>query len=75
VLGTHLTGNPWLAWLFSILLRRLIALLHAVLSNIATKRISTVSGVGINILSVGLTVVLTRVVWGTDGISGSVHRS
>ncbi|NLI53648.1 MAG: ABC transporter permease [Clostridiales bacterium] len=73
VLGTHLTGSPWLGVLFSIFCGGLIALLHAVLS-IRYKTNQTVSGVGINILSVGLTVVLTRVVWGTDGISGSVTQ-
>lgn len=73
VLGTHLTGSPWLGVLFSIVCGGLVALLHAVLS-IRYRTNQTVSGVGINILSVGLTVVLTRVVWGTDGISGTVKQ-
>lgn len=73
VLGTHLTGSPWLGVLFSIVCGGLVALLHAVLS-IRYRTNQTVSGVGINILSVGLTVVLTRVVWGTDGISGTVSQ-
>jgi len=73
VLGTHLTGSPWLGVLFSIFCGGLIALLHAMLS-IRYRTNQTVSGVGINILSVGLTVVLTRVVWGTDGISGTVKQ-
>ncbi len=73
VLGTHLTGSPWLGVLFSIVCGGLIALVHAVLS-IRYHTNQTVSGVGINILSVGLTVVLTRVVWGTDGISGTVTQ-
>jgi simple sugar transport system permease protein len=73
VLGTHLTGSPWLGVVFSIVCGGLIALLHAVLS-IRYRTNQTVSGVGINILSVGLTVVLTRVVWGTDGISGTVTQ-
>ena len=73
VLGTHLTGSPWLGMLFSIACGGLVALLHAVLS-IRYHTNQTVSGVGINILAVGLTVVLTRVVWGTDGISGTVNQ-
>lgn len=73
VLGTHLTGNPWLGVLFSIVFGGLVALVHAVLS-IRYHTNQTVSGVGINILAVGLTVVLTRVVWGTDGISGTVAQ-
>lgn len=73
VLGTYLTGSPWLGVLFAILCGGIIALLHAVLS-IRYRTNQTVSGVGINILSVGLTVVLTRVVWGTDGISGTVKQ-
>ena len=73
VLGTHIFGSPWMGVLFSILCGAVIALLHAVLS-IRFKTNQTVSGVGINILAVGLTVVLTRVIWGKDGISGSVTQ-
>lgn len=73
VLGTHISGSPWFGVLFSILCGGVMALIHAVLS-IRFKTNQTVSGVGINILAQGLTVVLARVVWHTDGISGAVKQ-
>ena len=73
VFGTHISGSPWLGVLFSIFCGGLTGLLHAVLS-IRFKTNQTVSGVGINILAQGLTVVLARVVWKTDGISGTVEQ-
>jgi len=73
VLGTHMSGSPWFGVLFSILCGGAMGLIHAVLS-IRFKTNQTVSGVGINILAQGLTVVLARVVWHTDGISGTVAQ-
>lgn len=73
VLGTHLTNNPWIGVLMAIFVGGLIGLLHAVLC-IKFKTNQSVSGVGINILATGLTVVLTRAVWKTDGISGQVDQ-
>ncbi len=73
VFGTHISGSPWFGVLFSIFCGGLTGLLHAVLS-IRFKTNQTVSGVGINILAQGLTVVLARVVWKTDGISGTVEQ-
>jgi ABC-type uncharacterized transport system permease subunit len=73
VLGTHISSDPWFGVLFAMLCGGLLALIHAVLS-IRFKTNQTVSGVGINILAQGLTVVLARVVWQTDGISGSVAQ-
>jgi ABC-type uncharacterized transport system permease subunit len=73
VLGTHISSDPWFGVLLAMLCGGLLALIHAVLS-IRFKTNQTVSGVGINILAQGLTVVLARVVWQTDGISGSVAQ-
>lgn len=73
VFGTHISGSPWFGVLFSIFCGGLVGLLHAVLS-IRFRTNQTVSGVGINILAQGLTVVLARVVWQTDGISGTVKQ-
>lgn len=73
VLGTHLTGSPWLGVLMAVVIGGLVGLLHAVLC-IKYKTNQSVSGVGINILATGLTVVLTRAVWDTDGISGTVAQ-
>ena len=73
VLGTYISGSPWFGVLFAILTGALMGLVHAELS-IRYKTNQTVSGVGINILAQGLTVVLARVVWKTDGITGSVEQ-
>ena len=73
VLGSHLTGNPWLGVLLAVIISGLMGLLHAVLC-ITFRTNQTVSGVGINILALGLTAVLTRTVWGSEGLSGFVER-
>lgn len=73
VLGTHLTGSPWLGVLTAVLVGGLTGLLHAVLC-IRFRTNQSVSGVGINILAAGLTIVLARAVWKTDGISGTVEQ-
>lgn len=73
VLGTHLTGNPWFGVLTAIMIGGIIGLLHAILC-IKYKTNQSVSGVGINILATGLTVVLTRAVWDSEGISGTVTQ-
>ena len=73
VVGTHVTGNPWLGVLFAIVIGGLCGLLHAVLC-IKFRTNQSVSGVGINILASGLTIVLCRAIWDSDGISGSVAQ-
>lgn len=73
VVGTHVTGNPWLGTLFAIIIGGLCGLLHAVLC-IKYRTNQSVSGVGINILASGLTIVLCRAIWESDGISGSVSQ-
>ncbi|MCL2580025.1 MAG: ABC transporter permease [Oscillospiraceae bacterium] len=73
VLGSHITGNPWLGIVFAVFIAGAMGLIHAVLC-IHYRTSQTVSGVGINILAGGLTVVLTRAVWQVDGRSGAVER-
>lgn len=73
VLGTHLFGNPWMGTLLAVLIGGVFGLLHAVLC-IRYRTNQSVSGVGINIFAAGLTVVMTRAVWQTDGISGTVAQ-
>ena len=73
VLGTHLFQNPWLGTIVAVLIGGLFGLLHAVLC-IRFRTNQSVSGVGINIFAAGLTVVLARVIWNTDGISGTVQQ-
>ena len=73
VLGSHIFGNPWMGTLLAVLIGGVFGLLHAVLC-IRYRTNQSVSGVGINIFAAGLTVVLTRAVWETDGISGAVEQ-
>lgn len=73
VAGTHVTGNPWMGMLFAIVIGGLCGLIHAVLC-IRFKTNQSVSGVGINILASGLTIVLCRAIWDSDGISGTVAQ-
>ena len=73
VAGTYMTGNPWLGMLFAVVIGGLCGLLHAVLC-IRYRTNQSVSGVGINVLASGLTIVLCRAIWETDGISASVTQ-
>lgn len=73
VLGIHLTGNPFMGVVFAILGGILSGLLYAVLV-LQFKANQSVSGIGLNIFAAGLTVVLTRAVWDTDGLSGSIDQ-
>ena len=40
----------------------------------ALRQIESVSGIGINVFVSGLTIVLTRAVWKSDGMSGQVEK-
>ncbi len=73
VYGTHLSGSPWIGTLFAIAIGGLMGLLHATLC-IRFRTNQSVSGVGINIFASGITVVLVRVIWGSDGMSGMVTQ-
>ena len=69
--GSHFLGNPWLGVLCAILAGGALGLLHAVLC-IRFKANQVVSGVGVNILSLGLTTLLLQVIWGNRGASDPV---
>lgn len=71
VAGTHLLGNPWLGILMAIISGILIGVLFSVLS-IKYRANQVVCGVGINILALGLTTVMIKVIWGKEGISGQI---
>lgn len=71
VLGSYLTGSGWLGVLFALLCGGLIGLVHAVVC-IRYKGNQVVSGVGINILALGLTTVLLKYIWKTEGMSAQV---
>jgi ABC-type uncharacterized transport system permease subunit len=71
VVTTHYVGNPWVGVLAAVVAGGALGLLHAVLC-IRFKANQVVSGVGVNILSLGLTTLLLQVIWGNRGASDSV---
>lgn len=73
VAGTYATGSPWWGIAAAVLTGGLFGFVHALLC-IRFRTNQSVSGIGINILVGGLTVVLTRVIWDSDGFSGKVEK-
>lgn len=73
VVGVHFTGIPWLGVLFGMFCGGMFGLLHATLC-IKFRTNQSVSGVGINIFASGLTIVLCRAIWDSDGSSGTVAQ-
>lgn len=73
VVGAQVTSSPWMGVLFGILIGGLFGLLHATLC-IKFRTNQSVSGVGINIFASGLTIVLCRAIWDSDGSSGTVTQ-
>lgn len=73
VLGVHITGNPWMGVLMSLLVGALIGFIYG-LFCLHFRANQSVSGVGLNIFATGLTVVLTRAIWSSDGLSGTVTQ-
>lgn len=73
VVGAHYTSNPWLGVLAGVLTGGLFGLIHALLC-IKFRTNQSVSGVGINIFASGLTIVLCRAIWDSDGSSGTVEQ-
>ena len=73
VAGAYATGSPWLGVLTGILVGGVFGLIHAVLC-IKFRTNQAVSGVGINIFASGLTIVLCRAIWDSDGSSGTVEQ-
>lgn len=73
VAGTHVSGSPWIGILTAIAVGGGFGFLHAVLC-VKFKTNQSVSGIGINIFVGGITIVLTRAIWNTDGLSGKVTK-
>jgi ABC-type uncharacterized transport system permease subunit len=71
VVGSHFLGNPWLGVVCALIAGGALGLLHAVLC-IRYKANQVVSGVGVNILALGLTTFLLQVIWGNRGASDPV---
>lgn len=71
-LGSYMTGNAYVGLLFAIIAGGIFGLIHAVLT-IQLKTDHIISGLGINLLSLGLTTVLLQVVWDNRGKSDMVQ--
>jgi simple sugar transport system permease protein len=72
VATTYFVGNPWIGVFAAIIAGGGLGLLHAVLC-IRFKANQVVSGVGVNILALGLTTLLLQVIWGNRGASDPVQ--
>lgn len=72
VATTYFVGNPWIGVAAAVLAGGVLGLLHAVLC-IRFKANQVVSGVGVNILALGLTTLLLQVIWGNRGASDPVQ--
>lgn len=71
VLGSSFTGNPWGGVLFACMGGAAAALIHAFFS-IRFKANQVVCGLGVNMLSAGVTTVLLGIIWGNKGKSAVV---
>lgn len=73
VIGSYITGNPWLGMLFALLMGTLLGFIYAVIC-VKFKADQVVSGVGLNLFASGITVALVRMIWNRDGMSDSVAQ-
>ncbi len=71
VVGSYYSGSAWVGLLVGMLAGLVMGLIHAVVT-IGFKCEHLISGVGLNILAEGLTVVLLQIIWNTKGKSTSV---
>ena len=73
VVGAHYSSNVWIGVLTGVLVGGVFGLIRALLC-IKFRTNQSVSGVGINIFASGLTIVLCRAIWDSDGSSGTVNQ-
>jgi simple sugar transport system permease protein len=71
VYGSYLTGSPWVGTLFAVVSGGLLGYLFA-LFTVRFKADQIVAGMGVNILSLGVTTWLMQVIWKTRGVSPNV---
>lgn len=71
VWGSYVTGSAFFGLLFAVIAGALFSLIHAVLT-IRYKTDHIISGLGVNMLALGLTTVLLQVIWGNRGKSCEV---
>ena len=72
VLGSYLTGQAWMGIVFAMLIGAFIGLFYAV-AVVSIRSNQAVTGTGLNILALGLTSLLSRMVWGVREVPLSVN--
>lgn len=72
VLGSFLSGNPWVGLLFAGVFGMIFALLHAVL-HVTFKVNATISGMSVNLLATAASPLLLQLIWGQRGNSPTVE--
>ena len=72
VVGSYLTGSPWIGLLFAMAAGALTGLLMATFA-IGFKCEHMLTGVAVNLLASGLTIVLLQMIWHTRGKSEQVN--
>ncbi|MFH1350192.1 MAG: ABC transporter permease [Pseudomonadota bacterium] len=72
VLGSFVSGSPWLGVLLAVVMGGILGLVLALLT-IELKADHVVAGVALNILSLGATTWLMQVLWGSRGCSPNVN--
>ncbi|MCL4514228.1 MAG: ABC transporter permease [Firmicutes bacterium] len=71
VLGSYISGNPWLGVLLAVAAGGMMGLILAFFA-VGLKADHVVSGVGLNIFALGLTTWLMQVIWKSRGTSEAV---
>lgn len=71
VIGSWISGSPWVGVIFAVLFAVIVALIRSYLC-IEHQANHTVSGVGLNILASGFTAMMLKIIWNMDGKSDVV---
>jgi simple sugar transport system permease protein len=73
VVGSHLFGSAWMGILVALIVGAVIGFLYS-LCVLKFEANQSVIGIGLNIISSGLTVVIVKFIWKKEGISGIVNQ-
>lgn len=71
VVGSWLTGNPWMGLLFGAIFGIIFSMLHAVM-HVSYKVNASISGMSVNLLAAAVTPLLVTLIFGLSGKSATV---
>lgn len=71
VLGSFLTGSAWIGVIFALLIGIVLGLVYG-FAVVTIRSNQAVTGTGLNILAVGLTSLLGRMIWGVQSVPQTV---